>query len=165
MSGQSTSRKKHLGFKMLGADPAHDAVYAVLEALPRGAASDFIVKAVMEYLANHSGETIGGRKVYILPAVGGEYKDTLNKEITKKTRRTGETTQTTETVAGVAAHADGAAASDIHKVEVPEEEAQKPKIHEKPLESQTKAPSDNNPYSDLDNDFLTQLVLGFGNSQ
>lgn len=72
MSGQSSTRRKNLGFKPPGVDPAHDTVYAVLEALPRGAASDFVVMAVSEYLANHAGETIEGkaRKKFII--LGGD---------------------------------------------------------------------------------------------
>lgn len=58
MSETRSSRRKNIGFKKEGLNQAHDAVFAVLDALPRGSASDFVVLAVMEFLQNHAGQTI-----------------------------------------------------------------------------------------------------------
>ena len=71
MARNPDSRRKNIGFKPPGVDPAHDIVYAVLDSFPRGAASDFIVTAIIEYLKNHEGQTIEGKrrlKYIVLPS-------------------------------------------------------------------------------------------------
>ncbi len=142
MSMQSSSRTKHLGFKPLGANPAHDAVYAVLEALPRGAACDFIVTAVSEYLANHAGETIGGRKVYILPSAAGPGTEARYTAPPKKPQRAG-------------IKKDAAATPGTPTQEIPDEGAP-------PLIAPKTSPAEK-PDTELDDALLTQLVLGFNN--
>lgn len=68
MGERRQGRKKNIGFKAPGVDPAHDIVFAVLDSLPRGGASDIIVRAVMEFLQNHAGESVAGsgKRQYII---------------------------------------------------------------------------------------------------
>ena len=51
-------RRKTLGFKPEGINPSHDMAFSVLDSLPKGAAVNFVVQAILEFLKNHSGETI-----------------------------------------------------------------------------------------------------------
>lgn len=73
MSNGRSARRKNIGFKPEGADPAHDAVYAVLDSLPRGSVCDLVVLAVTEFLQNHAGETVSGkqRRKYVILGTGG----------------------------------------------------------------------------------------------
>lgn len=83
MGERRQSQSKHIGFKPKGTDPAHDLVYSVLDSLPRGGASDFIVRAVTEYLENHAGETISGsgKRKYIILGDRSDASETALKDL------------------------------------------------------------------------------------
>jgi hypothetical protein len=160
MSGQKPSRTKHLGFKPPGVNPAHDVVYGVLEALPRGAASEFVVAAVTEYLANHSGETIGGRKVFILPAAGATGK-VPDRPAARKTPQHAKkksavaTDDTPRAEAALSGVKTGVMQSEEGTVMAAGDTSETPPAPPPQSPSGT--------YTELDAETLEQLVLGFGN--
>lgn len=136
------SQSKHIGFKAKGVDPQHDLVYSVLDALPRGGASEFIVLAVMEFLKNHSGEAITGRgkRKYIILGDYSKLPDNKVKEAAAE-----------NISIPLPEPADETTGDDIAVIDVPLAETEPPELLP-PVQDDTPL---------LDEDTLESLVLGF----
>jgi len=158
MARNPDARRKNLGFKPPGVDQDHDTVYAVLETFPRGAASDFVVTAVMEFLRNHAGETIEGkqrRKYIVIPPVlnTSEKKEDISKN--EKARSSANAKKGKTCFSPKSASSAKAVSS---KVVVEDTVHGKPLSEEKPPTGAGEHPT----FTELDDDILDSLVGGFG---
>lgn len=129
-------RRKTFGFKPKGVNPAHDMAYSVLDSLPKGAAVNFVVQATLEFLKNHSGETItiSGKRQFI---VLGNYSCNNPSD--------NEALQPKENIPDQPDETYTEAPSSVTE-EIQEEEQMLP---------------EEDPFSDLDEDTLSDLVMGF----
>lgn len=152
MAEKREQRRKNIGFKAKGANQAHDMVFAVLEVLPRGAISDFVVMAVMEYLENHSGEIIRGskeRKYIVLKRI--DPSGDREKESPEPGRK-GKGKPRTEAIS-----------QNSPAIDMPANEGidDRGTATEGSGEAQT-ALKQQSSYTELDDETLDNLVLGFG---
>ena len=129
-------RRKTFGFKPKGVNPAHDMAYSVLDSLPKGAAVNFVVQATLEFLKNHSGETItiSGKQQFI---VLGNYS--CNNSFDNKALQP---------------------RGDIPD-QLDETYTEAPSSVTEEIQGEEQMLPEEDPFSDLDEDTLSDLVMGF----
>ena len=129
-------RRKTLGFKPEGINPSHDMAFSVLDSLPKGAAVNFVVQAILEFLKNHSGETItiSGKWQCIILGDHSYYNPSDNKALQPR--------------------------GDIP--EQPDETyTEAPSSVTEEIQGEEQMLPEEDPCSDLDEDTLSDLVMGF----